>query len=330
MPRLGNEIELYLADGAGSGGFEMAGCSTDLQLNLANDFFQVSDMTPDAFKLIPTFTTATISGSALFETIADSGKLTSQQLLDWCNEKILLDWRIITNGLDIYGECYFASLDIVAGNNQVAMVNFTLNVSGKVHTTSGAATCPIATGVTAAQDGVNNGLVEWSASGTNITGFVVRLYTSLGVLVTSATVSDAARDYTFGGLADGNYYATVQTLCLADFSNETTPVSFSIDTLEVWGVDSGSATSATGINIFYGNNGDTPSTPLYSGLFTSNPLTGTNAALPANNLNAILTVTTSETLISATLNGVAGSIGGNTASWSGITGSPLEFSFEVA
>lgn len=64
------------------------------------------------------------------------------------------------------------------------------------------------------------------------------------------------------------------------------------------------------------------STTIYNGLYTSDPIVGYSPDLPAVNSVVALTVT-GKTIISATLNGVPGSITGSGASWSNVNGDLL-------
>lgn len=78
------------------------------------------------------------------------------------------------------------------------------------------------------------------------------------------------------------------------------------------------------LQLYIGNNNSSPSTLLYNGNYVSDPTTGTDAVnLPATNANIVFIIGGSETIVSASCNGVSGTItgGGTQVSWSGVNGS---------
>lgn len=92
----------------------------------------------------------------------------------------------------------------------------------------------------------------------------------------------------------------------------------------VWSIVNTNNDPSVIISLQFGNNNTSPSTyGLYSGTYTSDPLTGTDAALPAINANVVLSIGGGDTIIAATCNGVSGTIsgGGGLAQWSGVNGS---------
>lgn len=125
-------------------------------------------------------------------------------------------------------------------------------------------------------------------------------------------------------------------------SETNTPVSFTIHNCSSSTVDFNSQISVTGANwfisytnnigavaltVYIGNNGGSPSHILYSGLYSSDPLSGTNLVdLPAVNAIVVLMVP-GETIVSASCNGVPGLAGGSSVTWTGVNGGPLSISF---
>lgn len=88
-----------------------------------------------------------------------------------------------------------------------------------------------------------------------------------------------------------------------------------------WTISYTNNNPAVNIIVQLGNNNSAPSTNIYNGLYTSDPLTGTNVNLPAVNAIVALAVAGGKTILSATCNGVNGSGSGGNRSWSGVNGS---------
>lgn len=81
--------------------------------------------------------------------------------------------------------------------------------------------------------------------------------------------------------------------------------------------------SAVNCQLLLGNNNSAPSYELHDGLYTSDPLTGTDGNLPAVNANVVLDISgAAVTITSAVCNGVSGTIAGDgsSVSWSGVNG----------
>lgn len=128
----GDDIQLYLSEGEGSAGYTLVGCGRDLSLSLNNSFLSISDFTPDAYKVLPTFTNATISSGNLFIINPDDDALSSVVLMNWANEKTLLNWRITTTDFECFGQCYIQTWTLNASYNTVADVAMEMVVNGKV------------------------------------------------------------------------------------------------------------------------------------------------------------------------------------------------------
>lgn len=128
----GDDVQLYLSEGEGSAGYTLVGCGRDLSLSLNNSFLSISDFTPDAYKVLPTFTNATISAGTLFIINPDDTALSSVVLMNWANEKTLLNWRIITTDFECSGQCYIQTWTLNASYNTVADVAMDCIVNGKV------------------------------------------------------------------------------------------------------------------------------------------------------------------------------------------------------
>ena len=77
--------------------------------------------------------------------------------------------------------------------------------------------------------------------------------------------------------------------------------------------------SAQPIRLMLGNNNSSPSTTVYYGLYNTDPITGVNANLPATNAIVVLAVQ-GKTILNATCNGVAGTIGDNNVTWFNVNG----------
>lgn len=127
-----------------------------------------------------------------------------------------------------------------------------------------------------------------------------------------------------------------------DVNTNDIPVSFTVsncsmtdldfaDTIDVspdnWFISYTNNDSAVNLSVAIGNNNQSPSTTLYSGLYTTDPLSGLDVVdMPPNNMNVVLSVP-GKTILSASCNGVMGVPSGSFITWSGITGGPLVVSF---
>lgn len=131
----------------------------------------------------------------------------------------------------------------------------------------------------------------------------------------------------------GDFAITLSPVCNEDtgfIGAATAPVILTVtnpdaDTSNAWTISyTNTGSGADPVILSLGNNGANPaSITLYSGNYTSNPLTGTNAALPATNANVLFQVGGGKTILSITCNGIAGTTGGSTSAWGGINGSIL-------
>lgn len=74
------------------------------------------------------------------------------------------------------------------------------------------------------------------------------------------------------------------------------------------------------LQIQYGNNGSSPSNTLYSGNYTSDPLSGSSALLPAVNANVVFFVGAGKTISAININGVNGTTGMSTSTFTGVNG----------
>ena len=127
----------------------------------------------------------------------------------------------------------------------------------------------------------------------------------------------------------GAFSITMQPVCNEDtgfFGSPTAPVILAVPDPNVPASNSfsishtNSASDVGTLNLFVGNNSGTPDVPLYSGLYSSDPVNGTSGNLPAINANILFTIGNSKTFISVNCNGIAGATGGSSASWGGING----------
>ena len=112
-------------------------------------------------------------------------------------------------------------------------------------------------------------------------------------------------------------------------NNCQSPPDYFVQTITVPGVDDTWIISYTNdissvkIELYIGNNNSTPTTLLYSGLYFTDPLTGSDPInLPAVNARVLMIISSLNPMVTADCNSVLGSIsgGGTVAQWSGVNG----------
>lgn len=116
-------------------------------------------------------------------------------------------------------------------------------------------------------------------------------------------------------------------------NNCQSPPSYFVNTITVpnttngWEITYTNNIPSINITLYIGNNNSAPSTLIYSGTYSSDPLSGINVNLPAVNAN-VLMIISGQTYASANCNAVAGTISGGAtiAQWSGVNG-PLTITF---
>lgn len=85
------------------------------------------------------------------------------------------------------------------------------------------------------------------------------------------------------------------------------------------------------IQLHIGNNGSSPSNTIYNGLYTTDPITGSDVVnLPATNAMVVLSIGSGKIITVASCNGIAGVAGGSSVTWTGITSGTLTISFTTA
>lgn len=130
MPIKGDDIVLYLSE-VGDPYPKLIGCDRSLSLTIGNDFYKVSDLTPDFFSLIPTFSTWNISSETLY-VVGTSGINGSDQIMTWAKNKTELYFYITIQSVTYSGNVFIGSATINANWNEVAGVTIALNGSGEL------------------------------------------------------------------------------------------------------------------------------------------------------------------------------------------------------
>ena len=130
MPIKGDDIVMYLSE-VGSPYPKLIGCDRALSLTIGNEFYKVSDLTPDFFSLIPTFTTWGIESDTLLVTGTDNIN-GSTQITEWAKGKTELTFTMTILGVAYSGNLFISQCVINANYNEVANVAISLVGSGEL------------------------------------------------------------------------------------------------------------------------------------------------------------------------------------------------------
>ena len=130
MPIRGDDIVLYLSE-VGSPYPKLIGCDRSLSLTLGNDFYKVSDLTPDFFSLIPTFSTWGIESDTLLVTGTNDIN-GSDQIMNWAKDKTELTFSMTIESVVYTGNLFISQVVINANYNEVANVAISLVGSGEL------------------------------------------------------------------------------------------------------------------------------------------------------------------------------------------------------
>lgn len=180
-----------------------------------------------------------------------------------------------------------------------------------------------------------DGEVDYSFEGLggDIDKYDVKLYAENGTtLIDTQTFVPAFSSPitgSFTGLANGIPYK-VQVRVWIGTTFKDCPLTPEITSGgDSWAVAYTNNDPAVNIHLQWGNHNTTPTVDLYHGLYSSDPVTGTDIDLPAVNANILMTISlAADPVVSANCNGVPGLIsgGGTIVQWSGVNGA-LSISF---
>lgn len=168
---------------------------------------------------------------------------------------------------------------------------------------------------------------SFSNVGGQVDKYEVEIYDSTGLtLIHTDTIVPAFSSPitgTFNYLTEGVLYKIRTRVFIGSYSYTCGFYNITTDGGDGWTISYTNNVGTVPMQLFIGNNNTSPTTLIYSGNYTSDPLVGTDANLPAVNANVIFAIGGGRTIISITCNGVAGATGGTSASWSGVNGSIL-------
>ena len=126
----GDDIALYLNE-VGYPYPKVIGCERSLSLTLGNEFYKVSDLTPDFFSLIPTFTTWGIESDTLYITGTDDIN-GSEQIMLWAKNKTELAFSMTIDGVEYLGNVFISAATVNANYNEVVSVAISIVGSGEL------------------------------------------------------------------------------------------------------------------------------------------------------------------------------------------------------
>jgi len=124
----GDDIVMYLSE-VGAPYPKLIGCDRTLTLTLNNDFYKVSDLTPDFFYLLPTFGTWGIESETLYISGTDDIN-GSEQIMTWARDKTELTFTMTISGTVYSGRIFISSANITANYNTISTVSISLVGSG--------------------------------------------------------------------------------------------------------------------------------------------------------------------------------------------------------
>lgn len=188
-------------------------------------------------------------------------------------------------------------------------------------TTNAGVACAAPAGLTLGAATATSFTAEWEAV-TGATAYQYRLngggWINVGILLfVTPTGLDSGTTYNFEvrAIIGGNPCAEIASDSIDTVEDDFFSLSYSNNT-----------TDADPISLKIGNNNTTPTTDIYNGSYSSDPIDGNDAVnLPAVNANILLTVT-GKIITSCSCNGIPGPTGAASATWGGVNG-PVQVTF---
>lgn len=198
-------------------------------------------------------------------------------------------------------------------------------------------TCPEVTQTTSSCTGINsfNAIIGGSPSGFIISYNALPSIPQVRVNISYPNGGSSSQIYTNNGVdidipfpagVFGDFAITMTPVCNANtgfFGAPTAPVILNVpgSSIGTWTIFYTNNNPAVPLQLQFGQNNSSPSTTLYSGNYTADPLSGSSPLLPATNANVLFIVGAGKTISSINVNGVNGTTGLSTASFSGVNGS---------